>query len=182
MRNYLALIVFGLMLAEALSSRPPIDFEGPDFDDEPGFKLDELTSDDINGEEPLLETRGHTLGHNQGEPDFEEEPEEEVERRPPPDNEELGVEPEEEAEAGDFEPESVADERTLPGEEERDLEQKYLMLMPEDLEGIFISLLDNNSLKNNGNVLIRMLIPLIIYSYRAQRHKCQSKESNIRRR
>ena len=101
MRNYLALLVFGLMLAEALSGWSGIDLGEPDFEEEPEFELDKLTSEDINGEEPLLETREHALGQNEGEPDYEEEPEEEVERRPPPPySEGLGEEPEEEGEEG----------------------------------------------------------------------------------
>ena len=173
MRNYLALIVFGLMIAEALSGPPPIDFGEPDFEEEPGFEHDKLTSEDIDGEELLFETREHVLGQNEGEPDYEEEPEGEAERQPPQTvyNEELGVEPEEEVSAGDFEPESV---------EERDLGQKYLTLMPEDFEGIFIYLLDYKSLKNKKDDF-RMLIPFKIYSSRTLRHKCKSKEIIIRR-
>ena len=140
MRNYLALLVFGLMLAEALSGyESGIDFGEPDFEEESGFELDKLTSEDINGEEPLLETREHDLGHNEGEPDYEEEPEEEVEKRPPPYDEGLGEEPEEEERAVDFEKTSGYERR------KRDLGQQYLMLMPEDVEGNFISLSSFNA-------------------------------------
>ena len=142
MRNYLALLVFGLMLAEALSGWSGIDLGEPDFEEEPEFELDKLTSEDINGEEPLLETREHALGQNEGEPDYEEEPEEEVERRPPPPySEGLGEEPEEEEGEGDFERASGYERR------KRDLGRQYLMLMPEDFEGNFISLSNFDALK-----------------------------------